>query len=57
MRRSRCSRSDHAAMIMFAVIFGFPAVPLLILGAIWARREYVSLRDKVEFIRGTSRPD
>jgi hypothetical protein len=42
-------------MIMFAVILGFPAVPLLIMGAIRARREYLALRNAIDFIRGTPR--
>lgn len=39
-------------MIMFAVILGFPSVPLLILGAIRVRREYLIIRDTIEFIKG-----
>lgn len=39
-------------MIMFAVILGFPAVPVLILGAIRARKEYCAIRDAIGFIRG-----
>lgn len=42
---------------MLAVILGIPAVPLLILGAICARREYLNVRDTVDFIRGTPRHD
>lgn len=42
---------------MLGVILGFPAVALLMLGAIRARREYLSVRDTVEFIRGTPRHD
>lgn len=38
---------------MFAVILGFPAIPLLIIGAIRARREYRAIRDTIYFIRGS----
>lgn len=37
---------------MLAVILGFPAVPLLILGVIRTRREYRAVRDTIAFIRG-----
>lgn len=57
MQRSRCSNNDHVPMIMFTVILGFPAVPLLILGALLARREYLAIRDTIDFIRGTRPPD
>lgn len=35
---------------MFAVILGLPAVPLLIMGAICARRQYLALRDDLDSV-------
>lgn len=40
-------------MIMFAVILGFPAIPLLIIAAIRVRQEFRAIRYTIDFIRGS----
>ena len=42
---------------MFAVILGFPAIPLLIVGAIRVRQEYRAICDTIDFIRGIPQQD
>ncbi|MGV3511902.1 MAG: hypothetical protein ACO1OX_07840 [Novosphingobium sp.] len=42
-------------MIMVAIIIGFPAVPWLMVGAIWLVRQYRAIRDQLQFAGGMPR--
>lgn len=57
MPRWGCLRNDVAPMIMFAVILGFPAATLLIVGVLWLMRQYRDIRDHLEFAGGAKRAE
>lgn len=57
MPRWGCLRNNGAGMIMFAVILGFPAVPVLIVGLLWLMRQCRDIRDHLEFAGGAKRAE